>query len=361
MKQRVLVVTRIPFWLLGAGERMRLLALLWTLGLQTELTILFLGEIGDAQRQRIQQLNVRCSLVQVRGKGGIEAERTALNQLCRHQIFDTCIFQRIGLHVLLEALPTGIRTALDTHDLESVNAETRRTAGQAPANTLTFEEELTILARFDRVLLIQSEDHALVAQRLGPKALLVPHPVSFSYLPVQPDRFRLGLVGSAWAANLDGLDWFADNVWPKISHPAAELHLFGWISDVWRPTYKAFLRHGFVADFKRAWGSIDVAINPVRWGSGLKIKSVEALGHGLPLVSTSEGARGLRAAEGSGLVIADEAGEFADACSRLLADASQRLALGGAGYRFANQHFSARACFGALMQWLTVRDGAHDN
>ena len=50
------------------------------------------------------------------------------------------------------------------------------------------------------------------------------------------------------------------------------------------------------------WPNIDIAINPIRFGSGLKIKNVEALAYGLPLLTTPIGAEGLEAASPLGLV-----------------------------------------------------------
>lgn len=358
MKPRVLMVTRIPFWLLGAGERMRLMAMVWILGSQTELTVLFLGAMGYQDVLRLKQLRVNAEVLQLGPVASLdqvaEAEREALHRLCRLKIFDVCIFQRIALNALLEVLPPGVRSVLDTHDLESANIESRRGQGQRVEDSLTFAMELAMFSKYDRVLLIQPQDHALVSAHLGERAMLVPHPVSFPMVPVKSEGRRLGLVASAWAANLHGMDWFADQVWPRMASTPAQMHLFGWIGDHWRPTFSAFERHGYVADFKLAWGMTDVAINPVRWGSGLKIKTVEALGHGLPLVTTSEGARGLAAAAGEAFVVADEPDAFADACKSLLNDPQARRVLGESAYAFARQHFSPKACFGELMQWVGV-------
>ena len=356
MKPRVLMVTRIPFWLLGAGERMRLLAMVWVLGSKTELTVLFLGVMSDQDVLRLSQLRVNAAVLQmgpVVTQMDVEAaEREAFHRLCSTQTIDVCIFERIALHALLEVLPSGVRSVLDTHDLESANIESRRSQGHQVEDSLTLAGELAMFSKYDRVLLIQPEDHALVSAHLGELAMLVPHPVSFPKVPVDPDSRRLGLVASAWAANLHGLDWFADQVWPQLASIPAQMHLFGWIGNQWRPNYSAFERHGYVADFKLAWGMVDVAINPVRWGSGLKIKTVEALGHGLPLVTTSEGARGLAAAAGQAFVVADEPDAFANACKWLLNDPQARRVLGESAYAFARQHFSPKACFGELMQWI---------
>lgn len=354
IRPSILVLTRIAFWRLGAGERMRLLALMWVLPRLADVTVMHFGRIGPADRKLLDQLHVACTLIEADPDVEVSVQRDGVRALCATHRFDACIVERIALDYLREALPAGVRTVLDTHDLESVKAESRAAVGASAVESAPgFEAEVEILRRYDRVLLIQADDHARVTPLLGDKAMLAPHPVAFPRRPVRPDRRRLGFVGSAWIANVDGLDWFADRVWPVLAGSNTDVHLFGWICDVWRREAPgAYHRHGFVADFNRVWGEIDVAINPVRWGAGLKIKSIEALGNGLPLVTTTEGARGLAEGAGGAFLIADAPDAFADACVRLLDDPALRLQLGRRGYEFARERFSAERCFAPLVRWL---------
>src|SRR5690606_29841009 len=67
-----------------------------------------------------------------------------------------------------------------------------------------------------------------------------------------------------------------------------------------------------------------VVINPVMHGTGLKIKNVEALGYGKPVVTTTVGAEGLELALSRGLIVADSEAEFIQVLSVLVADASVR-------------------------------------
>jgi len=67
-------------------------------------------------------------------------------------------------------------------------------------------------------------------------------------------------------------------------------------------------------------GEIWVVINPMRFGTGLSIKSLEALGHAKPLVTTSVGARGLGEGVGQAFLVADTPEEFASAITSVLLD-----------------------------------------
>jgi glycosyltransferase involved in cell wall biosynthesis len=89
-----------------------------------------------------------------------------------------------------------------------------------------------------------------------------------------------------------------------------------------------------------------------RGGAGLKIKTVEALAHGLPLVTTGEGARGLRELDGHALCIADSAEDFAQAIQRLLASSAARRDLGAAAFTYAQTHFTPETCFAEIADWL---------
>jgi glycosyltransferase involved in cell wall biosynthesis len=84
---------------------------------------------------------------------------------------------------------------------------------------------------------------------------------------------------------------------------------------------------GEIADITAAYAQAQVVLNPLRFGTGLKIKSVEALSYGRPLVTTSVGAEGLGAGcEGAWMVGTDAKG-LADHCVRLLRDAVERHTL----------------------------------
>jgi len=348
----VLLVTGFPFWALGDGQRMRVLALVWVLGRQVDLSVLYLGLAGEADRQRLRELRVGADFHALGAGLGPQAQAEAVHALCRERRFDCCILERLALDHLRPALPAGVRTVLDSHDLLSGRSLSRLGQGLA-GEVLSLEAELAVFARYDRVLMIQREEYELVAAQLPGRALLVPHPVVFPRRAVRPAGRSLGFVGARNQPNLHGLDWLADHVAPHLAGQPVDVELFGSAGEAWRPgQHAAWRRHGFVADFNRVWGDMDVAINPVRWGSGLKIKSVEALGNGLPLVTTREGARGLAELDGQALVIADEPADFAQACLRLLADPDARRRLGEAGHAYAQQRLSPQACFGELVAWL---------
>lgn len=138
------------------------------------------------------------------------------------------------------------------------------------------------------------------------------------------------------ANNEAGVRWFVDECWPALrSH--AELHVVG------RRGTPGLVAHLVgagatvtvdVPDVAPALAGADVFVNPVRGGAGINIKMIDALAAGLPVVTTTVGARGLHWRPGEHLVVADGPAAFRSAVADLLADADRRAALGSAGRRF---------------------------
>jgi glycosyltransferase involved in cell wall biosynthesis len=70
-----------------------------------------------------------------------------------------------------------------------------------------------------------------------------------------------------------------------------------------------------------------LAVVPVRYGGGTRVKILESFAHRVPVVSTSLGAEGLDVEDGVHLLVADDAEQFAAAVVRVLRDAQLRVRL----------------------------------
>jgi glycosyltransferase involved in cell wall biosynthesis len=86
---------------------------------------------------------------------------------------------------------------------------------------------------------------------------------------------------------------------------------------------------GFVPDLSTAYAQADAAVIPIRAGGGTRIKIIEAMACGVPVISTSKGAEGLELRPEVEILTADTAHEFAEQCCRLLHDPQLRLTLAG--------------------------------
>ena len=150
--------------------------------------------------------------------------------------------------------------------------------------------------------------------------------------------------GSADSPNVDGLRYFLTDVWPKVlaKVPAAEFHVVGVMGAAAAAAAAAARRvtvRGFVETTAGAYAEAAVAVAPIRFGTGTRVKILEAFAHACPVVSTLAGAEGIPAIPGREIELAVTAGEFADAVVLLLTDPAQAARVGGGGHGLARRLF----------------------
>ncbi|MBC7237443.1 MAG: glycosyltransferase, partial [Chloroflexi bacterium] len=111
---------------------------------------------------------------------------------------------------------------------------------------------------------------------------------------------------------------------------------------------------GYVADILPYFGGADVYVVPIRIGGGTRLKILEAMAAGLPLVTTSLGIEGIEAVAGEHALVVDAPKEFADAVLRLLADEEKRRSLGQAARELALQRYDWRRIVPRLEAWYAT-------
>jgi len=165
------------------------------------------------------------------------------------------------------------------------------------------------------------------------------------------------LMGSeGWLPNLDGVRWFARQVWPVVRQelPQARLHLFGrWDLGGRTP---AIEEHSAPADICRALSSGSILAVPLRIASGVRIRILDAWARGVPVVATPEAAAGLDAEDGRELLLARDGREFAAAFARLAAepDLARRLtALGREALARSHDPASSAAELEGVYRWAS--------
>ncbi len=164
----------------------------------------------------------------------------------------------------------------------------------------------------------------------------------------------LWLGGFDWPPNAEAARWLGAEVWPLVREKAApgsiELHLIG--RDP--PAGLAALLpdatfHGYVDDVDEWRAGADALAVPIRSGSGVRVKVIEALASGLPVVTTPKGCEGLPLQPGRDALIAAEPAAFADALVRLARSPELRRSLSRAGRDYvAANHDPARVAAAKL-------------
>jgi glycosyltransferase involved in cell wall biosynthesis len=135
--------------------------------------------------------------------------------------------------------------------------------------------------------------------------------------------------------NIDAALEFHRQTWPliKAGLPGARLTVVGTAPppEVLRLDGDDVEVTGWVADVAPYLDAARVSIAPLRYGGGVKGKIGEALGRGLPVVTTTVGAEGMELGSGETALVADEPAAFADAVLRLHGDRDlwERVSIAG--------------------------------
>lgn len=188
---------------------------------------------------------------------------------------------------------------------------------------LVERSEDRVARRFRRSLLVNSHEADLLRRRARvgenqtqsiPPLISTPTQTNRDYQGA-PEFVFLGLL--SLPHNDDGLRTFIDLTWPKLlaERPDATLKIFG--RDPLPGLVAAAAQHpqtvsleGFAPDLSAALTRAAAMINPLRFGSGIKLKVIEALGRGIPVVSTPVGADGISSGPQHGVLVADSTSEF---------------------------------------------------
>ncbi len=194
---------------------------------------------------------------------------------------------------------------------------------------LAWENRLSRL--FDGVITVSAEDSRFAKERYGLDHVLGDVPPGVDTHFFQPEtacRPRppvLAFLGSMdWMPNIEGVHWFVREVYPKLkqSTPDVRLRIVGR-----RPgaDIVALQRDdpsievtGTVEDVRPSLRDAAALVVPLLSGGGTRIKILEAMALGLPVVSTTVGAEGLPFEDGRHLLLADDAVTFAERCQSVL-------------------------------------------
>jgi glycosyltransferase involved in cell wall biosynthesis len=277
-------------------------------------------------------------------------------QYIKGREFDFALIEYIEMSFVLPFLNDKCVTLLDTHDLVGDRIESFRKLNLPYEGiALTPEEEFQIFQCFDYVIAIQKADYYKVVNKTGAdRVLLIPHPSRFEKKSSRATAANIGYIASGYAPNVDALNWFLKNVWPSLCvGNKITLNVYGDVcGKVFGETLANFngvSLHGFTSDLNAVYDKCDILINPVRCGAGLKIKNVEALGNGLPLVTTHHGAIGIEDGANTSFLVADTAHDFAECLSRLIYDYEFRTQIGNNAFAYAQKYFSIERCYQPLL------------
>jgi glycosyltransferase involved in cell wall biosynthesis len=291
------------------------------------------------------------------------AMRRMLRDLLAREQFDLAHADQLNMAPFAHA--TGLPVVLDQHNAVWTIFQ-RMAAQERGVRRLLLELEWRRLKHYEgrvcrasaAVMTVSEEDRAALEAAGAPQNMLI-IPIAVDVAGIQPVQ-RLpnaqGILSMAtmyWPPNIDGVLWFAREVLPLIrrDEPDAPFYIVGARppDEVRALTLDATVEvTGYVDDPTPFLQSSALMIVPLRAGGGMRVKILEALARGIPVVSTSIGAEGIDVTAGEHLLVADEPADFAAAVVRLLRDRAFADQLATHGRRHALARYDWRAVCPAI-------------
>jgi glycosyltransferase involved in cell wall biosynthesis len=233
------------------------------------------------------------------------------------------------------------------------------------AKLRTYEAEMC--ARFDAVMTVSEPDRWALrlacTEQYGAQSTAaasldydpIPIAVDTEVQPVvarEPDaRTITSMATMFWPPNVDGVLWFAREVYPLVKQriPDVRFCIIGA-----RPPHAVVQLAekdasievtGYVDDPQPYLAKSAALIVPVRAGGGMRVKILEALARGIPIVTTTVGYEGIDVAPGQHLLVGDAPEAFAEALIRLIQHPEQGRRMAAAGRRFVEQTYDWRVVY----------------
>ena len=215
------------------------------------------------------------------------------------------------------------------------------------------------------VVVYPSEDEAAQVRSLAPTVNSMAVPLyCFAQVERNSDAHlaeRQGILfvaGFGHPPNVDAACWLVEKILPRVrAHlPQVQLSLVGSnpTEEVKALACDGVHVLGYVDDATLAslYRSSRVVVAPLRFGAGVKLKVLEAMAHGVPLVTTSVGAQGLPGLD-EAVSVSDDPEMIADALVDLLLDSGRWLAVSDAAKHYIGEHFSVGVMTAALRRMLS--------
>lgn len=250
---------------------------------------------------------------------------------------DTAIISYASWGALADALPNSTYKINDTHDFITAQyKDKRKIVGKL------FQNEIDILKKYDEIWTYSVEEEYIFEQFTEKKVQLMP--ISFpDNIHKHQENFKYSIVyvASENPHNVKGIHWFLEEVLPLLEN--VDIHIIGKIKDSIQKKYPNVVLYGMVEDLESFYTQAKVAICPMLSGTGIKIKVLEALSYGLPVVTNRRGVDGLFNKKNNGCLYTDNPVDFADYIKKLLENPIfyQEMKAETAAYFRNNHSFSA--------------------
>jgi glycosyltransferase involved in cell wall biosynthesis len=304
-----------------------------------------------------------------------EEVRRLVRSMIAAQPFDVIHLDTISL-AQYQADAGDTPAVMTHHGAESFMIHRRIRHEPNPISKAVFLAEWLALERYERRMMPRVESNVVMSEldreilaAVAPDArfAVVPNGVDIDFFTPAPVRSTRRVIFAGRLdqySNRDAILHFMQEAWPRLqaTHPDARIDIIG--SNPPPALGEMAARdpqiavHGFVPDVRPYFREAAVAICPIRDGGGTRIKVLDALAQGMPLVSTSIGAEGIDVVPDRDVLIADTPEQFAASIGRLFDDGALAARLATSGRALVERQYSWDALAEALVETYRQAAGA---
>jgi sugar transferase (PEP-CTERM/EpsH1 system associated) len=284
-----------------------------------------------------------------------------LSEILQAGSFDAVQIEGVHLSAYLPVIRSAASRPVILSDWHNIESEIlhrysrvhpnpmRRAYAWRTANLLERAETQLLAACDVHTVTSEREREWLEARDSAAEIRVIPNGVDVQYyasseLDQNAPRTRLVFAGSMdYSANVDAVVWFVNSIWPELrdQHPALSFAIVG--RDP-APEVRALATDrvnvtGTVPDVRPYYSGALAAVVPLRIGSGTRLKILEAMAAGIPVISTKLGAEGLDLQDGTHLLLADSADEMIAAIDRLASSPELWLRLSRSGREMVSRSY----------------------
>lgn len=185
------------------------------------------------------------------------------------------------------------------------------------------DEEIARIQYFDEVFCISNDERIFYEKITEKKMYFLPHLMPDNIVPIHTPlsdrKWDVFFIGFNNTFNVEGLEWFLEKVYPLLKKDLKILFVGSATNDI-KIKYENVDILPFVPDLDEIYANIKVVICPMFQGTGMKVKVVEAMSSGLPVVCNERGVDGMPDKTMCGCLVTQSAAEFAGYINQLTED-----------------------------------------